>query len=293
MNRFSKFKFISPQSKQPLAWIDEVQLKNSDAHFEVVNNKLYILKKEVESNFKTNDFTDKIKSKFKFFFGRYYQFAIYLLSPVMPRFRLFPFQTFTNYKIGEYAKGKDCIIQIGSGNDRIHPSILNIDIFDYPEVDIIADCANLPFADESIDMLISNAMLEHVDSPELFLTEARRVLKKDGIIISGVPFMQGFHASPDDYWRWTNKGIQTYHSKFGFEKKEVAITTGPASGFVWMLSEFVALLLSFNIPVLYLLITIFLNLILLPIKLLDIFLIHLKNAHYISSFFMYVGGKKS
>lgn len=33
MNRFSKYKFISPQSKQPLAWIDEVQLKNSDAPF--------------------------------------------------------------------------------------------------------------------------------------------------------------------------------------------------------------------------------------------------------------------
>ena len=293
MNRFKKYNFISPLDGNPMVWHEDTLRGSANEEYRIINNKLNLLEvKEEKSNLKTADFTDKIKSRFKFILGRYYQFAIYLLSPVMPRFRLFPLQTYTNYKIDEYTKDKNCVVQIGSGNDRINHKILNIDIFDYPEVDLIADCAHLPFADESVDVLISNAMLEHVDSPEIFLKEAYRILKKDGMVISGVPFMQGFHASPHDYWRWTNKGIETFHEKFGFEKKEVIITAGPASGFVWMFSDFIALLFSFNIPVLHLLITLLLNVLLLPIKLLDVFLIYYKNAHYISSFFMYAGIKK-
>lgn len=44
-----------------------------------------------------------------------------------------------------------------------------------------------PFAEEKFDNIICNEVLEHLMFPEAVLKEARRVLKKDGVFIIGVP----------------------------------------------------------------------------------------------------------
>jgi SAM-dependent methyltransferase len=44
-----------------------------------------------------------------------------------------------------------------------------------------ADGAALPFADQSFDLVLSHAVIEHVADPAGYLAEARRVLKNDGL----------------------------------------------------------------------------------------------------------------
>ena len=65
----------------------------------------------------------------------------------------------------------------------------------------------LPFKDNIFDAVISEAVLEHVHSPNRVVSEIYRVLKPGGYICVAVPFLQGYHASPHDYQRWTLPGI--------------------------------------------------------------------------------------
>ena len=63
----------------------------------------------------------------------------------------------------------------------------NIDHHAYRKVDLLANGERLPLADDSVPMVISNFVLEHVKNPSIYLNEIKRVLKRDGILIISVP----------------------------------------------------------------------------------------------------------
>jgi SAM-dependent methyltransferase len=50
-----------------------------------------------------------------------------------------------------------------------------------------ADCAALPFADASFDVVVSFETLEHIAAQEAFLDEVRRVLRPDGFVVLSCP----------------------------------------------------------------------------------------------------------
>ena len=50
-----------------------------------------------------------------------------------------------------------------------------------------ADCAALPFADASFDVVVSFETLEHIEAQEAFLDEVRRVLRPGGIVVLSCP----------------------------------------------------------------------------------------------------------
>ena len=87
-------------------------------------------------------------------------------------------------------------------------------------------------------------MLEHVSNPEIVVREMNRIIKPGGTIVAGVPFMQPFHAAPQDFYRWTGNGLQTLFSSFDDVKIEIA--AGPTSGMLWVVDEWIAILLSFG-----------------------------------------------
>jgi ubiquinone/menaquinone biosynthesis C-methylase UbiE len=102
----------------------------------------------------------------------------------------------------------------------------------------------LPFKDNSIDAVMSLAVLEHVREPPVVLKEVHRVLKPGGRVFSVIPFMQPFHASPHDYQRYTLPGIEYLHRDF--EKVESGVFSGPVSGSLWAVQEALASVLSFG-----------------------------------------------
>jgi SAM-dependent methyltransferase len=55
----------------------------------------------------------------------------------------------------------------------------------------------LPFGDGEFDGGLLDNVLEHLDSPEPLLAEARRVLKSHASLIVGVPGRRGFASDPD------------------------------------------------------------------------------------------------
>ncbi len=283
---------VNPETGETLSKVEDNTLIFGKSTFPIINGKPVFINFEKGALFEQQkDRLDHIKTVLKNTFGRYYMFLIYIIAPVYVRLHWPTLQTWFTHQVKQICKHKKHVIQIGSGNDRISENVLNIDIFSYAEVDMVADCTKLPFADGSIDCVVSNAVLEHVTNPEAFIKEAYRVLKPGGTIISGVPFIQGFHASPNDYYRWTDKGLEYMHASHGFTKESIVAQSGPTSGFLWILQEWLAITLSFNIPILYLFFWFLFTVALMPIKFLDILLIHYKQANKINSFFIYTGTK--
>lgn len=64
-----------------------------------------------------------------------------------------------------------------------------------------------PVEDQSIDLVLCTEVLEHIQVPRLFLSEANRCLKPGGGILLTVPFASRWHFIPHDYWRYTPSGL--------------------------------------------------------------------------------------
>lgn len=100
---------------------------------------------------------------------------------------------------------KDCIIlDIGTGNGEIAnylasiaKQVISIDITLNPTVkgsyDYLISNENLPFKSASIDIVISNHVIEHVENNTLHIKEISRVLKQAGIV---------YLATPNRLWPW-------------------------------------------------------------------------------------------
>jgi ubiquinone/menaquinone biosynthesis C-methylase UbiE len=178
------------------------------------------------------------------------------------------------------------IVNIGSLSKKIKGSkakILNLDISWYPNIDIVADAHQMPFKDESLDGIIIKNVFEHLRDPATVRDELKRVLKKGGKIYAKVPFMQPFHAVPDDYQRYSINGIKEFFEDFSEVKSGIAV--GPSSALAWILREYLAILFSFNTKRGYRIARAFFSYFTAPIKYFDVFFRKKKEAHRLASAF--------
>ena len=85
---------------------------------------------------------------------------------------------------------------------------------------IDADIKNLPFEDEFADTIILTQVLEHIDEPFKALDEVYRVLKKDGVLILSLPFIYPAHATPYDYFRFSEFELKKIIKDYSLKTKE-------------------------------------------------------------------------
>lgn len=182
------------------------------------------------------------------------------------------------------------IINLGAGTKILRSDIINVDFQSYPGVEIVADAGALPFKDSSLDAVICDYLLEHTYRPGAIINEIKRVLKIDGLVYIGVPFVLGFHSAPDDYYRWTKQGIKKLSQDF--EPLELKASAGPTSALVWVLTEWLATALSFNLSFLYQVWLVIFTIVLAPIKLLDFLIANFRTADNIAAGFYFIGRKK-
>ena len=84
------------------------------------------------------------------------------------------------------------IVEIGSGigNLKSHlPNALATDLFAYPWLDLVCDAYSMPFATGSVSHLVLFDVFHHLEVPNAFLKEARRVLVPQGRIIIFEPYI--------------------------------------------------------------------------------------------------------
>ncbi|WP_341676087.1 methyltransferase domain-containing protein [Niveibacterium sp. SC-1] len=85
----------------------------------------------------------------------------------------------------------------------------------------------LPASDASAQLVLSFQVLEHVWDVGFYLSEARRVLEKDGHLLLSTHGAWLYHPHPGDYRRWTRAGLIREIEAGGFEVLSVRPVVGP------------------------------------------------------------------
>jgi SAM-dependent methyltransferase len=180
------------------------------------------------------------------------------------------------------------VLNCGSGSTRLAQGIINLDIEQFPKVDVVADGCRLPFPAGLFDAVISDTVIEHVKYPALYVSEIKRVLKPGGVIFIIAPFVHPYHGYPSDFQRYSIEGIKTLFE--GFEGVEYGVYRGPSVALVNFISDYLAwLFCEKDSP--RMLLKAFFTVLLFPLKFLDLFLNRRKTSFILAHSVYYIGKK--
>ena len=110
------------------------------------------------------------------------------------------------------------VLDIGCGQKPYLPLVAHraasyrgIDYVDGPLVDDVGPAEDLPYDDDSFDLVICTQVIEHVHDPEATVREIHRVLAPGGTALVSTHGVYIYHPDPpgsgQDYWRWTHSGL--------------------------------------------------------------------------------------
>lgn len=184
------------------------------------------------------------------------------------------------------------MINVGAGSTRLHERMINVEIEQGPNTDVVASATALPFEDGSVDLAVTQEVLEHVAEPGAAMREIHRVLRPGGSAYVQLPFIIGDHRCPDDFTRYTSQGIVELARQAGFDDIELHTSVGPAVGAYRIGVEFLAILGSRIAPGLYRYAKGAAALLLFPLKWLDPLLRGHPQAYRIAGGFFIVATKR-
>ncbi|HJO92476.1 MAG TPA: class I SAM-dependent methyltransferase [Victivallales bacterium] len=130
------------------------------------------------------------------------------------------------YNLAELVKNKR-VIDIGCGYGR-NKIIVEKNGGSWVGVDLIAKQSNvvvgsaekLPFDECSFDVVIMDAVLEHIPNVSKAFEEVSRVLKPNGIFIGYVAFMESYHEI--SYSHLSFKALEYYADKYNMKLNKIS-----------------------------------------------------------------------
>ena len=179
------------------------------------------------------------------------------------------------------------ILDLGSDTRKLTKHTINLDIHIFSNVNVVGNGHLLPFKNQTFDVVICQAVLEHVRQPSVVIKEIQRVLRLNGTIYVEIPFLQGYHADPTDYYRFTIQGIEEL--LMPFQKIEVGICVGPMSTFCWWIRKIPTIFFKNKNFIKF--IEFIMGWLTFWLKYFDYILSKAKNAHIISAGFYFWGVK--
>ena len=90
---------------------------------------------------------------------------------------------------------------------------VGIDLFEGANVDCVADICSDPrtlrgrLGEEPFDLAICCHVLEHARHPARAARNIERMIRPGGLVYVAAAWSQAFHATPDDYWRFSARGL--------------------------------------------------------------------------------------
>lgn len=223
-------RLICPQTKRPLIQVGNA-LETADDHAirYPITQGIPVLINEQNSIFDIKDFIQDKDTTFNLHKSKTQQWV----EKVMPEIGM-SIKTAANYQdlITRLPKQAKILVVggsiMGGGMQPIYDNpefeIIGSDVSHGELTSLICDAHDIPFANETFDCVIIQAVLEHVIDPTRCVEECHRVLKKDGIVYAETPFMQQVHMKQFDFMRFTHLGHRRLFRQFD------ELSSGPAGG---------------------------------------------------------------
>jgi SAM-dependent methyltransferase len=182
--------------------------------------------------------------------GRHYTIMAFLKGVIdhiilIPQFQDFQRTQITQFvaSIASRIPSGALIVDAGAGEGWYrgyfsHANYIAIDYgigdakWDYSKLNVLCDLIDIPFKNQSVAFILCTQTLEHVQKPQLVVTEFYRVLSPGGEIFCTMPFLADYHhQEPYDYFRYTKYGVESLFRTAGF--REIAIN--PLGGYYTLL----------------------------------------------------------
>lgn len=93
-------------------------------------------------------------------------------------------------------------------------------------VDIRATAYETGLADESVDTILCTFVLEHLERPQVAVSEMARILKPGGHVILSAPLFWHLHEEPRDFFRYTKYGLAHLFETAGMSPVEINALSG-------------------------------------------------------------------
>ena len=130
------------------------------------------------------------------------------------------------YDLKDIVKGKK-VVDIGCGYGRNKDLVesvggewIGVEPFEGGAHTVVGDAENLPFEDNTFDVVIMDAVLEHIPDVGKAISEVARVLKPGGVFIGYVAFMECFHEI--SYSHLSFKALEHYSKINGMKLEKIS-----------------------------------------------------------------------
>jgi len=114
--------------------------------------------------------------------------------------------------------------------------LIEIDVSIGSRTVAIVDAHDIPFANNTFDCVIAQAMLEHVADPYRCVKDIYRVLKAGGCVYAETAFMQQVHGGAYDFTRFTHAGHRRLFKPF--QEIESGAVCGTGMALAWTYEHF-------------------------------------------------------
>jgi SAM-dependent methyltransferase len=107
-----------------------------------------------------------------------------------------------------------------------HREYVGLDMAPGPGVDVVGDLSRglcgLP--ENHFSLVICCSVLEHVERPWLMAENITCLVRPGGLLYMSVPWVWRYHAYPDDYFRFSWRGIETLFPAFAWRDRYYSTT---------------------------------------------------------------------
>ena len=92
-------------------------------------------------------------------------------------------------------------------------TFVGLDLVDGANVDVVGDICSpwrtlqAKLGAEPFDLVVCSHVLEHTRDPVRAARNIQQSLRAGGLAFIATPWSQAFHAAPDDYWRFSVRGL--------------------------------------------------------------------------------------
>lgn len=100
----------------------------------------------------------------------------------------------------------------------------------------------IPLESSIFDTILITDVLEHLHAPEILFREMSRLLRPNGKLILGVPFIYRIHDEPYDYYRFTEFSLRMFCKRNGMK----IISLEPYGGATEIILDIVAKEIAFS-----------------------------------------------